>query len=232
MLVLLEWRRLIWWPGIGFAIVLGTLVLGHFDRPIAQALFYSSASGWLGAGTGEWWAHEVIHGMGRWLPRVLVAASLAGWLASYKVVWLKSWRRELAFTAFGMLLVIGVVGLLKKFTNVDCPWAIDGFGGSNPYVLLFGDRPDTLPRAACFPGAHSGSGFALLAFHFALRDRARRAAKVALWIAILIGVIFAIGQEARGAHFLSHDVTAAAIAWFLLAYLYSKTLAPQPAPYK
>ncbi len=230
MPVLPEWRRLVWWPGIAFALVLGTLVLGHFDRPIANALFYSPGSGWLGAGAGNWWADKLIHDAGRWLPRGLAAAALTGWLASYKVVWLARWRRELAFVFFGMALVIVVVGLLKEVTNVDCPWSLAGYGGSHPYVLLLGDRPGTLPRAACFPGAHASSGFALLAFHFALRERARRAAKVALWIAVTVGVIFAIGQEARGAHFLSHDITAAALAWFLLAYLHSKTLASQPKP--
>jgi membrane-associated PAP2 superfamily phosphatase len=232
MLPLRNWRRLVGWPGIAFALVLGTLILGHFDRPIASALFYSPESGWLGAGGGDWWAHHLIHDAGRWLPRGLVAVALAGWLASYKIVWLARWRRELAFVFFGMALVVVVVGLLKEVTNVDCPWALSGYGGSRPYVLLFGDRPDALPRAACFPGAHASSGFALLAFFFALRERARKAALVMLGVAVTVGVVFAIGQEARGAHFLSHDVTAAALAWFLLAFLYSKTLAPRPQAYK
>jgi hypothetical protein len=42
-------------------------------------------------------------------------------------------------------------------------------------------------------------------------------------------VIFSIGQEARGAHFVSHDLTAAAIVWFTQLLLYSWILAPRTA---
>lgn len=229
MLVQRDWRRLVGWPGMLFALVLGTLILGHFDRPIANALFYSAHSGWLGAGAGDWWAHDLIHDAGRWLPRGVGAAALVGWLASFKVDWLKPWRREIGFAFVGMALAIVLVGLLKEVTNVDCPWDLAGFGGTRPYVSLFGDRPDALPRAACFPGAHSSSGFALLAVYFALRARARRASKAALVVAVAIGVSFALGQEARGAHFLTDDLASAALVWFVLTWLYSKTLAK---PYK
>ena len=39
--------------------------------------------------------------------------------------------------------------------------------------------------------------------------------------AIAVGITFSIGQEARGAHFLSHDLTSAAIVWFVQLGLYS-----------
>jgi membrane-associated PAP2 superfamily phosphatase len=37
---------------------------------------------------------------------------------------------------------------------------------------------------------------------------------------LLIGTVFALGQQARGAHFLSHDLTSAAIVWYVLLGLY------------
>ena len=39
--------------------------------------------------------------------------------------------------------------------------------------------------------------------------------------AIAVGIAFSIGQEARGAHFLSHDLTSAAIVWFVQLGLYA-----------
>jgi membrane-associated PAP2 superfamily phosphatase len=36
-----------------------------------------------------------------------------------------------------------------------------------------------------------------------------------------VGLAFSIGQEARGAHFFSHDLSAAAIVWFLQLGLYA-----------
>jgi membrane-associated PAP2 superfamily phosphatase len=91
---------------------------------------------------------------------------------------------------------------------------------------LFADRPDFLPRARCFPGAHASSGFALTCFYFALRDRSRMAARWALIGALLVGIAFSIGQEARGAHFLSHDLVGAAIVWFIQLGLYLRLMKP------
>ena len=229
MLVLREWRRLIWWPGLAFVAVFAILEIGQFDRTIANAFFYRPGAGWLGEGAGDWWARDVIHQGGRWLPRCVATLAGVGWLASFGVAALKPWRRELLYVFCGMALVIGLVGGLKELTNVDCPWDLAGFGGTNPYVPLFGDRPNGLKHAACFPAAHSSSGFALLAIYFALRGRLPRAARIAFWAALAIGVTFAFAQEARGAHFFSHDFTSAALAWLILAWMYSAMLAPKPA---
>lgn len=228
MLVQNDWRRLVWWPAIGFVLAFAVMEIGQFDRSIARAFFYSPLSGWLGAGAGDWWARDIIHQAGRWLPRSVAALAGFGWLASFRIGALARWRRELLYVFCGMALVIGLVGLMKELTNVDCPWDLSDFGGKNPYVALFAPRPGGLKHAACFPAAHSSSGFALLAIYFALRGRAGRLARVAFWSAISVGLIFAFGQEARGAHFLSHDLTSAAIAWLLLVWLYSKMLAPKP----
>jgi len=229
MLVLRDWRRLAAWPTLGFLAAFAALEIGHFDRAIAQALFWRVDSGWLGAGAGEWWARDLIHQGGRWLPRGVAVLALIAWIASYRSAVLRPWRRESAYVLLGMALVIGLVGALKHLTNVDCPWDLAGFGGTRPYVALFDSRPSGLGAAACFPGAHSSSGFALFAIYFALRDRASRAARVALFGALVAGVVFAFGQEARGAHFLSHDLASAGIAWLVLVFLYSKMLAPRAA---
>ena len=58
-------------------------------------------------------------------------------------------------------------------------------------------------------------------FYFVFRDRSRRLARWMLAAAIAVGIAFSIGQEARGAHFLSHDLTSAAIVWFVQLGLYA-----------
>lgn len=198
------------------------------DRGIARALFFDSS--WLGAGPGAWWASGLIHGGGRTLVRCVAAAALAWWALSFRFPALARWRREALFVFAGMVLVTATVGLLKVLTNVDCPWDLAGFGGDRPYIPLFGDRPDYLPTARCFPGAHSSSGFASMSLWFALRERRPRAARFALWFAISVGVVFSFGQQARGAHFLSHDLTSAALAWFILCVLHARLLAPRAIP--
>jgi membrane-associated PAP2 superfamily phosphatase len=192
-----------------------------FDRAISHALFYDARAGqWLGGGAGSWWARELLHDDGRWLVRAIAAGALLGWLASFAATRWKHWRVETGFVFLAIAIPVAVVGALKAVTNVDCPWDLAEFGGARPWVALFADRPDYLPHARCFPGAHSSSGFALLCFHFLWRDRRPRRARLALWAGGTVGILFALGQEARGAHFLSHDLVSAILVWWMQWCLY------------
>lgn len=216
------WRLHAWWPLLGFVLVFGVLEVFSLDRAFATEWYFNIHTGeWLGAGAGDWWARGLLHTGGGWLVRALVALALLIWALSFRVEGLRDWRRTAGFVVLAMGLSTAIVGGLKAVTNVDCPWDLVGFGGHNPYVALFADRPDALPHAQCFPGAHASSGFALVCFYFVLRDRSRRAARWALAGAIAVGVAFSIGQEARGAHFLSHDLVSAALVWFVQLGLYA-----------
>ena len=193
------------------------------DRAVARALFFHpAAGGWVGSGAGDWWARQLIHSDGRWLVRCIAAGALACWALSFSWPRLAPWRRQALYVLSGMVLVTLTVGLLKLLTDVDCPWDLEGFGGTHPYVTLFADRPDYLHAARCFPGAHSSSGFALLAFYFVLRGGTPQWSRVAFLFAAAVGVVFSVGQQARGAHFLSHDLTSAALAWGMLATLHAR----------
>ena len=224
------WRRHAWWPLLFFVVIFGAWEILGLDRPFAEAWYFDvSTQHWLGTGSGDWWAHELIHRAGGWLVRGIAAVALLVWLLSFTIARLRVRRREALFIVLAMLLATGVVGALKEVTNVDCPWSIAGYGGENPYVELFADRPDTLPRAKCFPGSHASSGFALFCFYFVLRDRSRRLAYLAFAGAIAVGITFSIGQEARGAHFFSHNLTSAALVWFAQLGLYAWMLKPRAA---
>ena len=219
------------WPLPLLLLVAALVEAFDLDRAIAHALFYRTDSHlWLGGGAGAWWATRLIHGGGSWLVRGLAAAALACWALSFRFPALARWRREALFVFAGMVLVTATVGLLKMLTNVDCPWDLAGFGGVQPYIPLFGDRPDYLPPARCFPGAHSSSGFALMSLWFALRERRPKLARGALLFALSVGALFSFGQQARGAHFLSHDLTSAALAWGILRALHARMFAARAIP--
>jgi len=216
------WPLHAWWPLLAFVIAFAVLEIFSLDRVLAWEWYFNvQTAQWLGSGTGEWWARGLLHTGGRWVVRGVAAAALGLWALSFAVARLREWRRAAGFILLAMVLATLLVGGLKAVTNVDCPWDLAGYGGHNPYVALFADRPDALPRAQCFPGAHASSGFALMCFYFVFRDRSRRAARWALAGAIAVGVAFSIGQEARGAHFLSHDLASAAIVWFVQLALYA-----------
>jgi membrane-associated PAP2 superfamily phosphatase len=216
------WRSHALGPLLLFLLIFAAVEGLGLDRSIAGALFFDRQTGhWLGSGAGDWWAHQALHDGGRWLVRGIAAAAIFTWLGSFAVPAIRHWRQPAGFMALAMVLSVAIVGGLKAITNVDCPWDLAGFGGHQPYVALFADRPDYLSRARCFPGAHSSSGFALVAGYFAFRDRAPLWARAWLIAGLVLGCVFAIGQEARGAHFLSHDLTGAGAVWAVQLALYA-----------
>jgi membrane-associated PAP2 superfamily phosphatase len=224
------WWRHARWPLLLFvaaALLFGTTSI---DTMIAGAAFFQEADQqW--RGSGNWWIDQVIHTGGRWAVRLVVALALAQWIASFIDDTLEHLRRSAAYLAIAIVTTVGVVGLLKTLTNVDCPWDLQAFGGHFPYVQLFAARPDDLRRAHCFPAAHASSGYALMALYFVAYERSRRLALAGLSIGLAFGLIFGIAQQARGAHFASHDLWSAFLAWIVCLTLYVFVFRARLHPY-
>jgi membrane-associated PAP2 superfamily phosphatase len=209
------WLKHAVWPLLLFFMVAATAATTSLDESIERAWAFNAQLGrFIGTGPGEWWARELIHGAGGSVMRGLGALLLLSWVATLSTETLRPWRRPASFLVLSIALGTGTVSLLKETTNVDCPQALAEFGGQRPYVQLLGVRPPALPQGRCFPGGHSSSGFALFALYFLYLTRSRRLARASLALALLVGGVFAFGQEARGSHFLSHDIWSAAIVWF------------------
>jgi membrane-associated PAP2 superfamily phosphatase len=203
-----------------FALLAPLLASTPLDLSIAHALFFDESSArWIGA--SSWWTNELIHRDGTWLMRSIAAFTLALWGATWlRPQWLPL-RRPALYFFVSVVLSVGVVGLLKTLTNVDCPRDLSEFGGTFPFIHLFEDRPESLRHAHCFPAAHASSGYALLALYFVLRERSRRAARLGLASGLMMGLVFGIAQQARGAHFISHDVWSVMIVWTVSLSLYT-----------
>lgn len=216
--------RRFWWahlrlPLFAFAALAVVCEWTTLDGAIAHTFFYDeSRHAWLGA--NSWWVNQFLHTGGRWAIRCIVALSLLVWAATFFDAGLRSLRRASAYVCIGMIASVAAVGLLKTLTNVDCPWDLARFGGSYPWVGLFSDRPDLLRQGRCFPAAHASSGYALMALYFAFRERHRALARCGLALGIATGLTFGVAQQARGAHFLSHDVWSAFLVWLILLSIY------------
>lgn len=143
----------------------------------------------------------------------LVVCGLGALLASLGSPAGHSWRRPLSYLLVCFAVTTGLVSLGKHATNVDCPRALADYGGTRPYVGLLEDRPDRLPRAACFPAGHASAGYAFVSLYFIAAAPRRRWAGLAAGAGF--GLVLGATQWARGMHFPSHDLISAAIAWFV-----------------
>jgi membrane-associated PAP2 superfamily phosphatase len=223
-------RTHLWYPAAAWLAAMALFALTGLDRRLGAAAFFDESSGrWLGAET--WWAEALIHKGGSLLVWTIGLAALAvvvggGWSAR-----LARLQRGAAYVALTISLCATTISALKLATNMDCPRDLAGLGGDRPYVALFEPRPPDLPRGACFPGSHASTGFSLFALYFAFLGTRPRLARRLLAAALALGALFSFGQEARGAHFLSHDLTSAAVDWYLALGLWTLLLrSPAASP--
>ena len=186
-----------------------------FDLWVGDIFFDVQSKHWLFA--ESWWANKFIHTGGRNLIALVFLSAVIVWLLSWTRRWhsIAKYRYSALYIALVILISTSLVGLGKQLTNVDCPWSLERYSGDLPYVHLFSDKPDNLPRGDCFPGGHSSAGFSMFAWYFVLRDRHRRLARLAFFGAALLGSAYALVQWGRGAHFPSHDIWSATIAWYV-----------------
>jgi membrane-associated PAP2 superfamily phosphatase len=214
------WWREVRWPLLAFALLAPLFGTTDLDVTIATTFFFDATSGrWIGS--HNWWVESFIHTGGRWAVRGIIAVGIAIWMTSFADSRWRSLRRPAGYFVIAAVLSVGIIGVLKTVTNVDCPWDLSIFGGRFPLVQLFANRPDDLRAGSCFPAAHSSSGYALIALYFALRERSRVLARIALFIGIGCGLVFGLAQQARGAHFMSHDVWSAFLVWLIVASTYT-----------
>lgn len=213
-------RRHFWLPLVLTAALVAVFAATDLDRELAAAWAWDPAAQHF-IGRDSLLANSILHRGGRNAIWAIGLACLIGWVVTSGSGH-SGLRRAFGFSFCALALSIGVVAGLKQVTNVDCPWDLRGFGGNRPYVHLFADRPDNLPTAKCFPAAHSASGFALFALYFGFRNTHRRIALASLAVALFAGGVFGLAQQARGAHFLSHDLTSALLTWFVCLGLYGK----------
>lgn len=170
----------------------------------------------------------------RWLEQVghkgLKSAALLVWLVVLvAALWaprsdrLRAHRRTLWLTALAMALGPTLTVVLKELNSMACPWSLVQYGGTvAPRLAWF------VPKAEvghCFPGGHAAGGFSLVAlFLGALRAGQVDWARRWLWITLVAGTLFSLVRVVQGAHFVSHNLWAAAVDWWAAVAVFAPGL--------
>jgi membrane-associated PAP2 superfamily phosphatase len=193
------------------AVVLTALEFTGIDLWLADQWFASEGGHW--AWRDHWLAYDVIHHHGK---RVLIAfggLQLILLALSFYVARLRPWRMPLLYLLASMVVVPAAIAHSKHYSAVPCPWDLARYGADLPYLRTFTYPVGLTDTGHCFPSGHSAGGFGLLALYFAGYFYVRRPALLLL-PGLMVGWVFALGQQARGAHFLSHDLWAMSLCWF------------------
>jgi len=124
-------------------------------------------------------------------------------------------KKYIFFTITSSLLTILIVYGLKFFSLSPCPWHSIGFSPDArvaPGLLHLFSFHHQL--SGCFPAGHSSGGFGFLSLYFAHLIIKKKRNLLYLLPGLIIGVLFGIAQEMRGAHFISHDFATIFISIF------------------
>ncbi len=203
---------------------------------LVMARWFGSASGF--ALESHWLWRKLLHDDARLWPWVLELYLLVGMfvpLGSLKRLPMAR-RVQLALTTLAALLTVSTI---KLYSHTSCPWDLQEFGGVATHVSHWALGLRDGGTGGCFPAGHASAGFAFVGGFFAFRhvlpDTARR------WLAgaMLVGLVFGLAQQVRGAHYMSHTLWTAWLCWTVAASVdaavsrwiaQTRSRAPAPVP--
>lgn len=108
-----------------------------------------------------------------------------------------------------------VITMLKRLTNIDCPWSFSEFGGSLTYINAMDFFTKKSVIGQCFPAGHAAGGFVWLSWAIIFHKHSPLLAKGMLLIGLTLGILMGISRMAQGAHFLSHTVATVMVIWLI-----------------
>lgn len=205
------WVRHLAIPLLAAITILLTAEHSNLDLWLADHWYLLEGETW--AWRNHWLTYDVIHELGKQLLIGFGLVLMVLFAASVRSGRLKPWRAPAGYVLTSMILLPLLIASLKRLSPVSCPWDLSRYGGVEPYLRTFGHAFAPTSAGHCFPAGHASGGYALFALYFALLPNVRRPA-VMLIPGLAVGTIFALGQQARGAHFVSHDLWTATLCWF------------------
>ncbi len=161
---------------------------------------------------GNWFLVQVMHEGAKALSWLTVLALFAGirWPAG---ILRRLALRERVQLAFTVLASVFVVSLVKYASHTSCPWDLRSFGGIAGYASHWSWGMRDGGPGGCFPAGHASAAFAYAGAWFAFRRTSPAMARGWLIGALAAGLLLGLGQQLRGAHYMSHTLWTAWVCW-------------------
>jgi membrane-associated PAP2 superfamily phosphatase len=198
-------------PLLLFAVIATLFEFTTIDLWLADHLFHWSGDSW--SWRRAWITEQLIHQGGRDLVGAMLLALALALVASYGQTRVRPWRSALWYLLGSYLVSVVAVSLMKQLTHVNCPWDLLRYGGQFDYVRTFMNYAHAGDVGECFPAGHASAAYGWFGLYYIAREYWPQWRFRVLGTVIAMGVIYGVGQQLRGAHFLSHDVWTVGICW-------------------
>ena len=211
------------------------LLIGQYTNlDLAIADYYFDAQSKSFPWDHTWFGRDFMHGYIKnvltWTGYLIIGACLLDFVFRFPI--LSSLQRtRLRVLALSATLEPLLVITLKKNSSMHCPWGVDLYGGSNPFLRLLDAVPDGWQAGHCFPAGHASSAMWLCALAVLWLPTNPKRALMGFIGGISAGMTLGWVQQMRGQHFLTHTLwtvwLASALTITLIA-LFSRQLCGQP----
>ena len=135
-------------------------------------------------------------------------------LAIWPLGFMRRMTRSDRFQLAGSVLAaVAAVSVVKNVSHISCPWDLQEFGGVARYVSHWAWGVNDGGSGRCFPAGHASAAFGYVGGWFVLRRYSSRWAAIWLAAAIVLGFVLGLGQQWRGAHYMSHTLWTGWICW-------------------
>ncbi|MES1925254.1 phosphatase PAP2 family protein [Salinisphaera sp. T31B1] len=210
-------RALLWladpvliWPVVLLVCALVAVHWLDLDMRLADTLYRIEGGRWSLRYT--WLTSEVLHKGSQRLSIVIGVVTLATIVCSGFVGRLRPYRRGLVAAFAAAITSLLIVSLFKHQLPFACPYDMQRYGGklaARSVSELFWHQD----VSGCFPAGHAAGGYCFVVwFFFARHYRLPYYGYVGL-PGMVLGLVNGIDQQLRGAHFLSHDLSAILLCW-------------------
>ncbi|HFC30402.1 MAG TPA: phosphatase PAP2 family protein [Oceanospirillales bacterium] len=154
----------------------------------------------------SWITNTLMHRIGKYAVILLYLILLIKFFVRDK-------SQEDGFQRYGKIVLLSsllvgtfVVSSLKHLLQVDCPWDLLQYGGNKPFFQVFQYGKQYLPSSHCFPSGHASTAFTWFSLYFYSSIYYPKQRLKVLAAILILGFTFGLGQQFRGAHFISHDI--------------------------
>jgi len=232
-------KKTLWASTLALILVFAFFEFTDVDLLVQQYFYLPAEKSWILKDPTS--LYRIIFYTGIKVPIYIIGVSA---LIASIYLWKKNIRNEyrkglLIVTLTLIILPTSIATAGKNISNVQCPYDLDRYSGTIPYVKTFEPYPinpnspdGKWPRGKCWPAGHASGGFAL--FSLVCFFRKKRQKIGAFIFAMSTGWIMAIYQMLRGAHFISHHLITMLLALILVSALnvYIKDFSDESSPIK
>ena len=222
-----SWRasRHVWLHGaaIPLALALFAWLASHsgFDQAVSD--FFYDATLTRFPAHDSFWLELLGHRVAKAAIWILAAGMFAAAIGVGRTWPAANERHALWVALLAMALGPLIVYLLKQTTGHHCPWDLKAYGGFAEYS--FDWFVTTTNAGHCFPSGHASAGYSLIALGFLGHAIDRPVlARTGFIAAIVLGTAYGAVRVMQGAHFVSHNLWAAAIDWWAAALVFTPLL--------